>query len=1485
MNNRSIGLGRCAVIFPKAVVKTTLEKLAQRAAIQNERSRIWKSFVLFLALLLVGDATAGTGGFVPTGDMSRPRFTHAAALLGNGTVLVVGSADSFGGPPDSSAEIYNPVTGSFSLTGSMGTGRVEGTFTLLGDGRVVAIGGHNGTSPVGSSEVYDPATGTFSPSGMLITARDWHTATLLPNGKVLVTGGYLNGSLASAELYDPSTGTFTATGSMTTARWGHSATLLQDGRVLILGGGLPENIGDQLTSAEIYDPNTGTFTLAGSMSIPHPSHTATLLQSGKVLVTGIDEFNPPPSAAPTAELFDPASGTFSPAGNMLIQRSFHQATLLPDGTVLITGGSAPNNGPARQAEIYDQTTAGFRCTGMMEVDRRFHTATLLPNGKVLVTGGYTLSIGGLLASAELWDASIISPPFVANIDPYSTIENGPGFTLTISGWDFDSGATVRWNGAARPTTFVRGDQLTAAINSADIASTAEFVATATVTVSNPDGQVSAPQTFSIYNPEIASVQAGTIGPGGSGFTMVDGNEHGVNGFVNNQETAPLPITVAVYNQDPASRPLADLGGGFLAFRITGASVADSATVIFDFPAENISLNLATPGFSLLYFNGSFWAPVLSSGGVAPTLLYDQSGGDFFDGYASGNFSVVFDNTSTPKITELGNPFIFGFGFLPNLDYQDFANGAVGLGGSGGALWFDNFQVGAPGVPPQLISTVDYSDTFTITPTRVDGLYNDNSNGAYDLEDNYGNPPATWTPTLTGIFSFNTPSSTTHPPIVSAATGNPGANTGLAQATDDDFNFSYGLRSDYVVQVDAILPVDHFDDNRVDISSLAAAGDSPATFGGTSANSLTVFFWPDSSTRGGITVDNGFWETHLHDASGVPILTGVNDHNWHNYAVEFNQTAKTLKIYVDRLLKATVDLRTFAFPVTISCPANILVTAPSGQNSVTVNLNVTATSSLGNDVQVVCNPPSGSTFPVGNTTVNCTATDPFGNQSSCSFNVTVNPPPPTISSISPNTKTAGSSAFTLTVNGSDFVNGATVQWNGAARATTFLSSSHLTASIAASDVVGGSDIVDALVTVQNPNGAQSNPQSFAITPATVSAAQTTAASPGQTVSISTAPTTAGQVGVTATINNAGGQPVSLTVANYSSNPSGTGFSAGGGFTDVQISGASSADTATVNFYYPSTIDPATEVALTLVYYNGSGWIQVLSSGGTAPVKNTTDNLDGTISGGRFTVVFSSTSTPTITQLQGTVFGAANVAPAIALVNTPSSPTPIQTAVPITINYSTAGNPNTHQVTMNWGDGSSTALTPTVSGIVNSSHVYTAAGVYTIVVTLNDGVHSPVQATSQYVVVYDPNGGFVTGGGWINSPVGAYTPNPSLTGKATFGFVSKYQKGASVPSGQTQFQFQMANFNFQSTAYQWLVISAAKAQYKGTGTINGASGYTFILTATDGELKGGGGLDKLRIHITNTTTGATVYDNVAGGPDDINNSNPQAIGGGSIVIHSN
>jgi hypothetical protein len=149
-----------------------------------------------------------------------------------------------------------------------------------------------------------------------------------------------------------------------------------------------------------------------------------------------------------------------------------------------------------------------------------------------------------------------------------------------------------------------------------------------------------------------------------------------------------------------------------------------------------------------------------------------------------------------------------------------------------------------------------------------------------------------------------------------------------------------------------------------------------------------------------------------------------------------------------------------------------------------------------------------------------------------------------------------------------------------------------------------------------------------------------------------------------------------------------------------------------------------------------------------------------------------------------------------------------------------------------------------------------------------------------VVYDPTAGFVTGGGWIDSPAGAYAGDPSLAGKATFGFVAKYQKGANIPTGQTQFQFHAAGLDFKSTSYQWLVIAGAKAQFKGWGTINGEGNYGFLLTAIDGQVKNGGGSDKFRIKIWDIATDAVIYDNQMRAGD--TSDSATVLSGGSIVI---
>lgn len=241
---------------------------------------------------------------------------------------------------------------------------------------------------------------------------------------------------------------------------------------------------------------------------------------------------------------------------------------------------------------------------------------------------------------------------------------------------------------------------------------------------------------------------------------------------------------------------------------------------------------------------------------------------------------------------------------------------------------------------------------------------------------------------------------------------------------------------------------------------------------------------------------------------------------------------------------------------------------------------------------------------------------------------------------------------------------------------------------------------------------------------------------------------------------------------------------------------------------------------------------------------------------------------------------NVAPEISSLAGSIDPVRVGGSTTLRFAFTDPGTSDTHTWSFTWGDGDVTQSD--AAGLEGSAaHSYSAPGVYTATLTLSDddgGTTS--KELPHYIVVYDPAGGFVTGGGWINSPAGAYSADPSLTGKATFGFEAKYKKGTTVPTGNTEFQFKAAGISFKSTAYDWLVVAGAKAQFKGIGSINGTGRYGFILTVVDGALLGRGKSDTFRVKIWDET-GAIVYDNLRGAGDTADVLT--AIGGGSIVVH--
>lgn len=373
--------------------------------------------LIVVAGLLVGRSPAPPtpirgyeGRFVPTGAMIEARSLDEATttLLQDGRVLVAGGVRHDHDETVASAELYDPAPGAWEATAPMPRPTRGATATLLADGRVLVAGGEGSAA----ADLYDPKTGTWSPTSAMPAIRYAAIAVRLTDGRVLVAGGAGSGEfgnftlLATAFLYDPTSGTWSSTGSMTNSRSHAAVVALKDGRILLVGGGTI--VGDALVetfppTAELYDPRTGTFALTGSMAESHWIPNATLLDDGRVLVAGGTDTSG--VGIDRAEVYDPATGRFTATERMTQRRMFPATALLADGRVLLVGGEFIANDYVPTAETFDPRTGTFSATGSLGVHRGGPTLVRLLDGRILVIGGATKTSGPAFdatGSAELF---------------------------------------------------------------------------------------------------------------------------------------------------------------------------------------------------------------------------------------------------------------------------------------------------------------------------------------------------------------------------------------------------------------------------------------------------------------------------------------------------------------------------------------------------------------------------------------------------------------------------------------------------------------------------------------------------------------------------------------------------------------------------------------------------------------------------------------------------------------------------------------------------------------------------------------------------------------------------------------------------------------------------------------------------------------------------------------------------------------------------
>jgi hypothetical protein len=1244
----------------------------------------------------------------------------------------------------------------------------------------------------------------------------------LTDGRILIVGGAGPDGAATNVVasFDTATNQFAVAGTLVSARAGHTATLLKDGRVLVTGGTVDGLVS---TDIEIFDPSTGASALVAQMAEPRRAHVAALLLNGSVLIAG--GYTTEDVVLQSAFLFDPATNAVSPTpAGMNVARASASATSLIDGRVVIIGGTNNGTDDLRSAEIYDPTLQSFTTVStQLSVPLRGHSAVLLPhNGSVLVAGG--TSNGTAQAGADLFLPAEFPDPFSWGIGQFApTAAMNAARSSAIAGPSATEGYAVATGGGSNDVERYRF---------------------ATIKTDKDD-----------YAPGQTALITGTGWEPNEEVTLLFQEDPAVHDDYELTLTADAAGNIYHDQWAPEQH---DLGVRFYLLAKGQQSGRQAQVTFLDGNNENTTLTVTcspnpvvvgSPTTCQAQVN-NVNSPALN-GYPQGTVLFSTTGG------LTGSFSPA--SCTLVQIGSTLSSSCGGVSFTPSSDTDGNIKATYDRTNNNWANVNNDFSLTVNGLVTVAVAPASVTEdgatnlvyTFSRAGSATSALYGVNFTvtGTASFSTDYTQTGAASFSSSAGTVNFAAGSST------AVVTVNP--STDSTSEPDETVILTLSSGTGYIVGTPSAATGTITDDD--------AAPNAPPN--------ITTTFNPVAFDEGMQATNSGTWSdanagdtVTLSASIGTVIKAGNNTlgtWSWSFDTTDGPAQSQTVTITADDGNGGTSQT---TFSLTVN---NVAPTAALGNNGpISEGSSATISFSSQADVSSVdtaagfryaysCN---GS--PISVNTYAGASTDP---STSCAFNdngsmlvlgrildkdsgyrdyqttVIVNNVAPTVAAPAFSPASTVNEGTNVTVTAS-FTDPGTADTH--------------TCSVNFGDGHGG------IGTVVEPVGATAGTCSASHTFEDDSAASTF------------------NVVVTVTDDDGGANSNSaaLDVNNVAPSVSAPTFN--------PVSPVDEGTTVTVT---ASFTDPGRDIHTCLVNF-GDG------HGGTGSVVETLGNpTTGTCSAshtyeddsgaGTFTVVVSVTDDEGAAHNNSATLDVDNVAPTLTI----TAPTPGQLyASPATVNLAASfvdPGADTHTCSINWDDGSTTAgvvggTTPNKS--CTATHSFPAgAGVYTIQVTVNDG-DGGTDTESVMVVVYDPSAGFVTGGGWIMSPENAYVADPTLTGKANFGFVSKYLKGATTPTGQTEFQFHAGSLNFQSNVYQWLVVSGSRAQYKGTGSLNGVPGYDFLLTATDGQLNGGGGYDRFRIKIT--LNGSVVYDNVPGASEDIDGANPQIVSGGSIVIHA-